>query len=191
MRLDYIAENFYNTSIKKYMPKCYSSNEHDFASRIFKSVSYTIWSDNMMSLEQKLEYLNGYNKSNIIEMLIEVIEVIKTYNIKKAIMPRDLTSVPSDWIFYNQKIKHLNNGREMLTLFKTIKVFSSGKLKVGFQSGIKNEIGESILEDYDKSVFDKDKCYVMLSFKETTDLSTNKTEEHIFLDYYLGNDSFE
>lgn len=191
MELEKIAESFYDESIKKNMPLDYSNKEHIFACRVFKSISYSIWSDKIMTVEQKKEYLDEYNIENLINMLTELIKAVREYNINQPIIPRDLTSVPSHWIFYNQKIKHTNQNDEMLTIFNTIKIFSSGELKIGIQEGTKKENGDSILEFYEESFYEQDKCYVLLSFKETTNLSTNQKDQHIFLDYYLGNESFE
>lgn len=191
MELEKIAESFYDETIKKNMPLDYSIEEHVFARRVFKAISYSIWSDKIMTLEQKKEYLDGYNIKNLTSMLIELIKVVREHNINQPIIPRDLTSVPSHWIFYNQKIKHKNQDNEMLTIFKTIRIFSSGELKIGIQEGIKKENGDSILEFYEESLYEQDKCYVLLSFKETINLSTNQKDKHIFLDYYLGNESFE
>lgn len=191
MELEKIAESFYNDSIKKNMTSEYSLEEHMFMCRVFKSISYSVWSDKIMTLEQKKEYFDGYNMENLISMLTGLIAKIREYNINQAIIPRDLTSVPSHWIFYNQEIKHTNQDDEMLTIFKTIEVFSGGKLHVGTQKGIKKENGDSVLEFYEESIYEDDRCYVLLSFKETTNLTTNQTEKHVFLDYYLGNISFE
>lgn len=191
MELEKIAESFYDESIKKNMPLDYSLEEHIFACRVFKAISYNIWSNRIITLEQKKEYLDDYNIKNLTGMLTELIKKVREYNIKQPIIPRDLTSVPSEWIFYNQKIKHMNQNEEMLTVFKTINIFSSGELKVGFQEGFKKDNGDSVLEFFEESIYEQDKCYMLLSFKETTNLSTNYKEKHIFLDYYLGNESFK
>ena len=191
MELERIAESFYNDSIKKNMTSEYSLEEHMFMCRVFKSISYSVWSDKIMTLEQKKEYFDGYNMENLISMLTGLTAKIREYNINQAIIPRDLTSVPSHWIFYNQEIKHMNQDDEMLTIFKTIEVFSGGKLNIGTQKGIKKENGDSVLEFYEESTYEDDRCYVLLSFKETTNLITNQIEKHVFLDYYLGNISFE
>lgn len=189
--MERICENFYTKNIKKLMPSEYSQNEHSLASKIFKSISYNVWSDKIMTAEQKIEYLDEYNKSNLKQMLIEAIETIKTYNIKKPLLSRDLTSVPTEWLFYNQKIQLKDGDNDIIKTFKTIKIFSTGKLKMGFQNGIIKENGEVILDSFDKAIFEDDKCYVMLSFIETNNLSTKENEEHVFLDYFLGNISFE
>lgn len=189
--MERICENFYKKNIKKLMPSEYSQKEHSLASKIFKSISYNVWSDKMMTDEQKIEYLDEYNKSNLKQMLIEAIETIKTYNIKKLPLSRDLTSVPTDWLFYNQKIQLKDGNDDIIKTFKTIKIFSTGKLKMGFQNGRIKENGDVILDSFDKAMFEEDKCYVMLSFVETNNLSTKENEEHVFLDYFLGNISFE
>lgn len=191
MELEKIAEKFYYEDIKNNINVDFSSEEDAFACKVFKALSYSIWSDNIMSDEQKKEYLDDYNLKNLVKMLTELIKTLREFKVDRPIFPRDLTSVPSHWIFYNQKIKHKNQDNEMLTIFKTVKIFASGNIKIGVQEGRKEENGDCLLELYEESVYEEDKCYVLLSFKETTNLSNNKTDTHIFLDYYLGNEKFE
>lgn len=188
--MEKMIENFYKDRIKKIMPLEYSSKEHDFASRIFKSISVTIWENKNMTNEEKLEYLKEYNLLNLKEMLIETVETIKSYKIDKPILLRDLTSLPTDWLFYNQKIHSKKDNSNVVSTFKTIKIFSTGKLKLGFQNGTIRENGDAILNSSDKAMFEEDKCYVMLSFKESKNLESNEHKENIFLDYYLGNINF-
>lgn len=191
MELEKIAEQFYYENIKKNININFSFKEDIFACRVFKALSYSIWSDTIMDEEQKKDYLNDYNLNNLAQMLTELIKALREFKVDIPVFPRDLTSVPSHWIFYNQKIRHKDEDDEMLTVFKTVKIFASGDIKIGVQEGQKKEDGDFLLELYEESSYEDDKCYVLLSFKETINLSNNKTDKHIFLDYYLGNENFE
>lgn len=191
IEMEQFIEQYYNDSIKSIMPKFISEKECIFAFKVYKAITYTVWTDNMMTKEQKMKCLEGYNKKNVVDMLIKTVETVSKHNVMdEIIMPRDLTSVPSDWIFYNQKIRHNNNGEEFLTIFTNEVVFKTGELAIGFQSGLKDENGEVILDEYSESIYERSKCYAMLSFVKSTNLKTSEVSNHIFLDYYLGNEMF-
>lgn len=187
--MDKIVQDYYRKEIIKLFPAKLNESENKLGFKIFKSMSYSIWSDSVMDDNLKREYLDDYNKSNLIKIILNTIKFIKDNNIDNTIIMRDLTSVPTDWLFYNQKIKHKNDvNDDMITIFKTNDMLSTGDLKIGTQEGVLTENGEIEFSKFEKAVIDDEKCYAMLSLKETKNLSTNEITKNVFFDYYLGND---
>lgn len=187
--MEKLCYDYYKNNIEKSIPKDYSNEEKEMAFSIFKSISFSVWSDNELSDEIKVQYLEALSKKNIYNLLVDSIESIKKHNIKEPILMRDLSSLPHEWLFHNQKVYiPLENVEK---IFKTTKIFSTGDIKIGFQEGVINEDGKVKVNLEEKAVFDEDKCYFMLSFLETRDLTNGNVKENIFFDYFLGNESIE
>lgn len=189
--MENICINFYEQNIRKLMPLEYTNKDHEICIKIFKSITHNIWSDKIMNDEQKLEYFDEYNKDNIREMLMDSVQCLKTLNTTESISMRDLTLLPTSWLFYNQEIKVNDGVNDIVKTFETSKIFSTGKLEIGFQNGRIKECGEVEIDSMKNPIFEEDKCYVMLSFVKSNNLTTNEKKEDIFIDYFLGNISFE
>lgn len=190
MNQELIVENFYNDYLKKEIDLNLSSEENALALKAIKSISYTIWCDNMITKEVLEEFLYSYNKENLITMLTNLIKIVRQEKLSKHILPRDFTSLSKNFFFYNQEIDHFGDDCELKTCFKNINVFSSGDFKIGTQKGSIDKDGVVDLYLNEESTYDEEKCYVMLSIKETFNLTNNSKTKHIFLDYYLGNNDF-
>ena len=191
MNQEMVVEQFYNQHLKDEISSRLTEKESNLALKLVKAISYTMWNNKNMSKEVLEEFLYGYNKDNLINMIKNAIKIVKEYDIfDKPIFTRDFTDVPKHFIFYNQEIEHYDNGDKLKTIFKNEKVFSTKDVKIGVQVGTVNKDGAVDLWHYEESTFDEKGCYVMLSFKETVNLETNTKSENIFLDYYLGNIDF-
>lgn len=191
MSQEMVVENFYNVNIKDKIDLELTEKENELALKVFKSISYTIWCDNMMSKEVLEEFLYGYNRDNLLKMLTNLINTVRELNIDKPIFMRDFSDIPKHFIFYNQEIEHREGDNKLKTIFRNIEIFSTKDVTIGAQVGTINEQGAVELSHFEESIYDEEGCYIMLSFKETTNMETNTSVENIFLDYYLGNNDLE
>ena len=190
MNQEIVVEQFYNEHLRDKISTTLTQKENNLALKLIKAISYTVWCDNNISKEALEEFLHGYNKDNLIKMLKNAINVVNEYSIEKPIFTRDFTDVPKHFIFYNQEIEHYDNGDKLKTFFENVKIFSSRDVKIGLHVGTVNKEGAVDLFHYEESKMDEEGCYVMLSFKKTLNLTKNTETEHVFLDYYLGNNEF-
>lgn len=185
--MEIICREFYNNNLKEGLE--FSDNENLIAYEILKSLTQNIWSDKIMSNEQKLEYFNGYNIDNLRNILCSIIEFYRLNKIDKYIPMRDLTLLPSTWLFINQHIKStMEANKNIIKIFKTQPIFSTGNFKLGYQEGFINSKGTPEITSMKASEFEIDKTYILISTLETID--EKSTKKNIFIDYYLGNISF-
>lgn len=184
--IDLLGE-FYKEDIVSLLPPQYTENEYNIGYRILKAITFQTTNNKDLTLSNKKEYLNKIDKNNLKELIIETIEVLKSYKLSTPIRFRDFATVPIEQMFYNYKIKDINEDGTYLNTFKNIKIFSTGKLKFGYQAGERNKNGYA-LDSFEKTIMDRDKCHFVLSFVDKISVDKKYTESRVFLDCYMGND---
>ena len=100
-----------------------------------------------MNTEQKMEYFDGYNKNNLVKILCSIINFYRLNNITNYIPMRDITLLPSSWLFINQEIEAKDTqGNPILKKFNTTPIFNTGDFKIGTQKGKINSQGVAEIE---------------------------------------------
>lgn len=180
--------NFYKKNIVSLLPSQYTEKEYNIGYRVLNAITFQITNNKDLTLNHKKEKLNQIDKTNLKELIIETVEVLKSYKLTTTpIRFRDFATVPVEQMFYNYKIKDDNEDGVFLNTFKNIKIFSTGKLKFGFQEGNRDRNGMYSLSSFEETIMDRNKCYFVLSFMDRIDVNNKTNESRVFLDCYMGN----
>jgi hypothetical protein len=183
-----IEDIFYNRNIKTILPNHYSKSDVTLAKRLYKCATSRIYNNVLTPINTKEKVLNQFNWSNFKEAILNTVEAVRSYHIDKKIVCADITRIPFDNLFYNLSIKtHDSNNNEVIKTLKSIPTFSTGKLKMGYQEGKRDEYGNTVLNIFEPSSAEADKCYFSLNFIGDKFTETNKGKETIAIYYYLGN----
>lgn len=183
-----VEDVYFNKYIASFFPKHYKEKDIKLAKRLYKCVTTRIYNEHNSTINKKEIDLKEFNWVNFKEAIINTVEAVRTYSINKKIVCADISRLPFDNLFYNLKIKTKDTyNKEVLKLFKSIPTYSTGKLKMGYQSGERDSNGNILLTEFEESKAVADKCYFSLNFIENVMIETKEKEETVAIYYYLGN----
>ena len=184
-----IEDIYFNRLIGRYLPSEYDKNELYLAKRLYKCLVLRVYNAKDMSIDNKKEYLDEYNWSNLRLAVINTVNVLKEEGVtNRNIVFGDITRLPFDNLFYDFEIKAKDElGNEVIKTLKTILTFATGDVEMGYQEGFRDENGNTIISKFKPSSGEVDKCYITLNYIKDYTPNSNKSVETMAVYYYLGN----
>lgn len=184
-----IEDVYFNKLIGNYLPANYNKEELYLAKRLYKCMVVKIYNAKDISINKKKAFLDEYNWENLKSAIIDTVNGIKERELsKRNIVFADITRIPFDNLFYNFEIKAKDrNGNEIIKSLETILTFATGKVELGYQTGYRDDNGNTIIDEFKESSGEPDKCYVTINFIRDYTPATDSLDETITVYYYLGN----